>query len=46
MDHFCEIISKLGQGLGKSCRLSQLLTEGRMIENDRSQKLTLSHPDR
>ena len=28
MDHLCEIISKLGKGFRRSCRLSQLSTVG------------------
>ena len=28
-DHLCEIISKLGQGFRRSCRLSQKLMDGR-----------------
>ena len=35
-DHLFEIISKLGQGFRRSCHLSQLLTDGRTTDEDRS----------
>ena len=37
---------KIGLGVRKSCRLSQLLMDGRTTDKDQSQKLTLSLPHR
>ena len=45
-DHLREIISKLEKGFRRSCKLSQMLTDGRRTDEGWPQKLTLSLHDR